>query len=493
MYRLVLYYLIGLVMTAVVLSFLHILSFNPFLLMGSTLFLIAASYVTNTIFSLVFEAPVNVESVYISALILALIVNPASSLQSLWFLFWAATLTMATKYIFALKKKHIFNPVAIALVLTAIGFNGSASWWVGTASLTPFVLIGGMLIVRKIKREDLVITFFTIAFLTIAIFTTIAGGNAVNILFRLILNSSLLFLGFVMLTEPLTTPPTWELQVLYGAIVGFLFAPQIHILGIYSTPELALCVGNIFVYLVSPKYKLFLRLKEKIRYGTDVLDFIFPLEKKLNYIPGQYMEWTLDHHNPDSRGNRRYLTIASSPTEDTLHLGVKFYPNGSSFKKSLATLDVKNPIVGGQLAGDFCLPKNKREKCVFIAGGIGITPFRSMIKYLVDRKEPRDIILFYVNKHADEIAYTDIFEQARAELGIRTVYTLTDQSAIPQGWTGRMGRLSERMIQQEVADYRDRIYYLSGPFGMVTGDKKILREMGVPDSHIKTDYFPGFA
>src|SRR5216683_995584 len=99
MYRLVLYYLILLLVVALVFSFLKILSFNPLLLLFSTLFLVAVSWITNKVFAFTFKAPANVESVYISALILALIITPAQSLQDVIFLFWAAVLTMASKYI----------------------------------------------------------------------------------------------------------------------------------------------------------------------------------------------------------------------------------------------------------------------------------------------------------------------------------------------------------------------------------------------------------
>src|SRR6185312_15985443 len=131
MYRVVLYYLILLLGVAFIFCFLGILPYNPLLLLVSVLFLVAVSWVTNKIFAYVFHAPANVESVYISALILALILSPIKSIADLPLLFWAAVLAMASKYILAINKKHIFNPVAVAVVLTAFGFNGSASWWVG--------------------------------------------------------------------------------------------------------------------------------------------------------------------------------------------------------------------------------------------------------------------------------------------------------------------------------------------------------------------------
>jgi ferredoxin-NADP reductase len=283
------------------------------------------------------------------------------------------------------------------------------------------------------------------------------------------------------------------LQSLYGALVGILFIPQFHLGSFYTTPEEALVIGNLFSYLISPKYKVIATVKQKIRIAPDVIDFLFPLPKKLAYSPGQYMEWTLPHKKPDSRGNRRYITIASSPTEDILRLGVRFYPNGSSFKKALMAADTQIPIIGAQMSGDFVLPENRTKKLVFIAGGIGITPFRSMIKYLIDMHQSRPIVLLYSNRLVDEIVYYDVFTQAQKELGIKTVYTLTDVSKVPENWQGRTGRIDASMITQEVADFQERTFYLSGPHAMVFAYEQVLKGMGVPEKQIKKDFFPGFA
>src|SRR6185437_10266431 len=250
--------------------------------------------------------------------------------------------------------------------------------------------------------------FFLAAFVSIGVFTIIKGQDLLRALQESLAASSLFFFAFVMLTEPLTSPHTKKLQALYGGLVGVLFAPQFHIGSFYTTPEIALCIGNIYSYFVSPKTKLIAPLLEKRQISSDIFDFIFNHGRKFAFVPGQYMEWTLQHPKTDSRGNRRYFTIASSPTETSLMLGVRFYQNGSSFKKALLALNPGEKIVGGQIAGDFTLPKDKRQKLVFIAGGIGITPFRSMLKYLVDKHEKRSIVLFYANKHAEEIAYADV-------------------------------------------------------------------------------------
>lgn len=493
MYRLVLYYLVLLIIAAMVLGFFGVLAYSPFTILFSTIFIIAICWITNTVFAAVFQANTNVESVYISAFILALILTPTTSLDKFPLVIFASILTMASKYIVAIKKKHIFNPVALGVLLTTLVIDQSASWWVGTFYMLPFVLIGGLLVARKLQRFNLVLSFIIVSLFFISVFGISRGINPLVILSKAVSDSPLLFFALVMLTEPLTTPPTKNLQIGYGVFVGFLFAPQIHLGSIYTTPELALVVGNIFSYIVSPKKKLIFKIQKIIQTTPDSFDFIFKTDRRFTFKPGQYLEWTLGHNKPDSRGNRRYFTITSSPTEDEIRMGVKFYEHPSSFKQSLISMQKDDIIIASQLAGDFVLPKDRNKKLVFIAGGIGITPFRSMIKYLLDTHEKRSITLFYSNKTEQDIAYRDIFSKAENELGIKVVYNLTDLSRISPSWLGKKGVINEQTIRAEAPDYQDRIFYLSGPRSMVVAFEKVLKRMGIERRHIKIDFFPGFA
>jgi ferredoxin-NADP reductase len=323
--------------------------------------------------------------------------------------------------------------------------------------------------------------------------TIARGGDLVTVVQEVVIASSIFFFSFVMLTEPLTTPPTKKLQSLYGAFVGILFAPQFHIGSFYTTPEIALVVGNVFSYFISPKTKIIATVMHKEQVSSDIMDFHFTPGKTINFLPGQYMEWTLSHPKTDSRGNRRYFTIASSPTEDTVRLGIRFYQEGSSFKKAMLALQQNHQIVGSQISGDFTLPKDKKKKLVFIAGGIGVTPFRSMVRYLIDKNEKRSIVMFYINKRKDEIVYEDVFNQAKDQLGINTVYTLTDKANVPSNWQGRVGRIDTEMLRQEVPDFMERMFYLSGPHAMVVSAEKVLRSLSIPRKQIKKDFFPGLA
>lgn len=492
MYRLLIYYLIGLLLGAIVLSTVGDMQYSAFKIAISALILVFACWLINRIFSYIFYAPVNPESSVITGLILALIIPPTLGLYGILFLLAASGLAISSKYILAIGEKHIFNPAAIAVVLTALGPRQSASWWVGTAVMLPLVLIGGFVITRKIRREYMVVSFVIASTIATLVLTVISGGHISNSFHNMILSSPLFYLGFVMLTEPYTSPTTKYKQIIYAAIVGILLAPQVHIGKFYTTPEIALVIGNLFAYIVSPKTKLFPDFLRKIKIANDTLEFSFLSDRQLAYQPGQYMEWTLPHTHADSRGSRRWFTLASSPTEKELKLGVKFYERSSSYKAAMLGIDKNSVVVAAQVAGDFVMPHNKNKKLVFIAGGIGVTPFRSMIKYLLDKNQPRFIRLIYAARDEADFAYQDIFEMARQKLGIKTLYVVSSNfSQIKQPNTMR-ATISNKLIKQLIPDYADCIFYISGTHHMVEDCQVILRDLGVKRSNIKVDFFPGY-
>lgn len=492
-YRLVLYSLICLLIIAFLEGSFRVLSVDLQWLLASVFFLIVTCWLTNKIFSKLFKAQTNLESVFISSLILACIVGPATSLKSFLFIAMAAIWTMASKYIFAIRRKHIFNPVAIGIWIAGLSLGQYATWWIGSLSMMPFVLIVGLLIVRKLRREYMFISFFISVFFIATLFSLSNPNDFLNDLKTAFFSTPIFFFAGIMFTEPLTTPPTKTLQIFYGFFVGILFTPQFHIGSFRTGIEGALLLGNIFSYLVSPRIKAYLQLQKKREVAQDTYDFIFSRPVNCLFSPGQYMEWTLAHKNVDSRGNRRYFTIASSPTEGELAIGVKIGPKRSSYKNALFNMNNEKIIIASQLAGDFILPKNLKEKLVFIAGGIGITPFRSMIKYLLDKKERRDIVLFYAAKNPKDFAYMEIFNKGIKDLGIRVIYTVTDKTLSRSSWKGHMGRIDAIMIAKEVVDHKERIFYLSGPNAMVKGYENILHELGVSGTKIKKDFFPGYA
>lgn len=350
MYRLTLYCVSFLWLLALFSNIVGILHFDTVNLVLSMALIFAICVLTNEIFARIFNAPSNDESVYITAFILASIISPISSLNDFYFLFWASVLAMAAKYILAIKKKHIFNPAAMGVVLAALVTNQAATWWMGTIYLAPFVAIAGILISKKIKRFDLFLSFLASSFVFTIGYGLFKGQAFLVTINGAVFSSPVLYLGSIMLTEPMTTPPTKKLRVIYGSLVGFLNAPFIGIGNFYSTPEIALVAGNVFSYIVSSKEKLILKLERKIKIADNTYDFVFKPDKKLNFKPGQYLEWTLQHEKMDNRGMRRYFTIASSPTEKEIIMGIKFYDKPSSYKQALISLE-SGGIVAASPAG----------------------------------------------------------------------------------------------------------------------------------------------
>src|SRR3989338_7559185 len=209
MYRLVLYCIIVIVGAAVLFELVGILSNNPVELIFSVLVILGTCWLVNTVFAWIFSVDTNVESIYITVLILALIVTPvaATDYAGTGFLVFVSAVAMASKYIFAIGRKHIFNPAALGVALGALALGLSAGWWVGTAALMPFVLLGGLAVVRKIRHLDLVAGYFLVGFASIAVMYGPSVGDVGSALWRMLLHSSLLFFVFVILTEPLTPPP----------------------------------------------------------------------------------------------------------------------------------------------------------------------------------------------------------------------------------------------------------------------------------------------
>lgn len=492
MYRLVLYYVAALVGVTFVLGFAGLVPEDPTALTFSAALILGTCWFTNRLITEFLRIPANAESFYITALILALILAPVTAADPLGVagLLLASVVAIASKFVLAIGRKHIFNPVAIGVVVAALVLGRPATWWVGgNLILLPFVLIGGLLVTRKVQRFDMIGAYVLANLATTAATTPLDMiGMAIQQTF---LYSPLLFAGFAMLTEPMTAAHGSRTRLVFGAIVGGLSSPNVHFGSLYLTPEMAFLMGNIFAYAVSPKGRFKLTLLRIEQMAAGCYDFVFQPDRPPVFQPGQYLDWTLAVPVPDNRGNRRPFTIASAPSETEVRLGVKFYDTPSAFKVSLSAMRPGDVIYGSQIAGSFTLPANPAEKLAFIAGGIGITPFRSMIQELVNRGERRSIVLLYGNNTLAEVAYAELFDQARRRLGLRTVYAVAQPEE--PGCDVHHGFIDAALIAREIPDWTERTFYISGPRTMVVLVQTVLQQLGVRRSRIRLDYFPGFA
>ncbi len=478
MYRIIIYSLAAYLVVAFVLSFGHQVSVTPQGLVLSVALLCAVCYGTNLALSWLLRIPHNTESWLVSALILACIVPPASSPDHWLGLGLAGAIAMASKYLITFRGSHFLNPAAFgAFVVSAFGLL-PVDWWVATPAMTASSIILALVVLRKQRRFQLFFTFALSAIAMQLVISSMIGGQPpAEALRTLLLAVPLLFFGSIMLPEPSTLPPTNRDQLLFAVLVGCLFASQIVVGPIALTPQVALLLGNLFTLLLAPASGTMLRLKELKRLTPTTFGLSFVPKRQLVFAPGQYLEWTLPHVHPDARGNRRLFSIASSPTEKTILLGTKQYDPSSTFKATLLTLEPEAEIRVAHVAGSFTLPMDPNEPLLFVAGGIGITPYRSMLKYLIDTKQQRDIVLVYSAASEQEFVFKDVLKEAE-KTGLRTHFVT--------------GRLDATTLQQLVPDIATRITYLSGPDAMVTGYRHMARGLGVPGRHIRTDHFTGY-
>lgn len=212
--------------------------------------------------------------------------------------------------------------------------------------------------------------------------------------------------------------------------------------------------------------------------------FRFRPEQPIEYRPGQLMKWILKHEDADERGTERWFTISSSPTEKFIQLTTRFAEDGgSSFKRALRSLQPGDTIQTEELGGSFTLPDDTMLPLVFVAGGIGVTPYRSMLKYLADKGETRDIHLIYANRTKDDIAFKSLLDDLSDAIdGARTTYVNEDSD----------GRLTPERLFDIDENLQDKLVYLSGPKPMVESYLEELQRLGLPKDRLKTDYFPGY-
>jgi ferredoxin-NADP reductase len=488
MYRLVVYGLGIISFISVFLAIIGRLPMKPLDMILTAGVLGVSCLVTEYILSKIWRRPFNHESWLITAMIIFLIFPVANTIIEVITVGIIGGVASSSKYLIAWHGKHIFNPAAFAVALVGILNIETASWWVGNSALWPFTLVLGLLVVRKIRRFTLVITFALVAVTVQIILFATAGVPILANMQDVLIASPLIFLGTIMLTEPATMPPRRSLQVIFAAIVAILYVEAWKIGPVTLYPEVALLVGNIFAFIVSPKFKTSLTLKQIQKISDRIYNYVFVPNKQFTFKAGQYMEWTLPGVSFDARGNRRSFTIASSPTEQTIQLGVKFYNPTSAYKRRLSKMRPGDEVYVSQLAGNFTLNGQEHKKLAFIAGGIGITPFRSMIKYIVDSKEKVDITLIYVVGSPDEIAYRQEFTEASL-YGVKFVPVIT-HSENSEGYV--QGKLDESLIVKLVPDLLERKFYISGPDTMVDSTKHYLTRLGVSRRFIKTDHFSGY-
>lgn len=226
--------------------------------------------------------------------------------------------------------------------------------------------------------------------------------------------------------------------------------------------------------------------------AKDIMAFQFEKPAGYQFTAGQFCFLNLpDMGFDDERGLRRHLSIASSPLENELLFATKM--SESAFKKTLRAMTAGTAITIEQPMGFLSLPESTTLPAIFLAGGIGITPFRSMIRYASGARTGYTITLFYSNRTPDEAAFLGELEGIAEVYGnLRVLPTMTRIQESAVRWPGFTGRIDASMIEEHCRDWRDSVYYLAGPPVMVDSMKETLKEMHISNERMHVEKFSGY-
>ncbi|MDW0339549.1 MAG: Rieske 2Fe-2S domain-containing protein [Nitrososphaeraceae archaeon] len=299
---------------------------------------------------------------------------------------------------------------------------------------------------------------------------------------------------FDMRTGEVKAPPAVEPQATFEVRI---FGEDIMVKAGSSSPQ----VREESKGAASVVYTLVLQERQVFQ-GTDILTLKISKKediegkRKFEHTAGQYAFFDIGSVYNDPKGPVRHFTIASSPTEEFILISTRI--RDSPYKKKLDSLQNGTKVkVRGPL-GKFTLHEDYSKPAIFLSGGIGVTPFRSMIKYATDKNLPVRIIMFDSNKNQENILFKMDFENCtNTNKNLRIIYTITEEQNVTENkeWKGEKGRIDMAMLKRhlEPHDLEKSIFYLCGPPPMVKAMQETLdQNLQVPGERIKVEEFTGY-
>lgn len=239
-----------------------------------------------------------------------------------------------------------------------------------------------------------------------------------------------------------------------------------------------------------PIYETRLKRREEIAAGT--MAFYFEKPEGFTYKAGQFADYTLvDPSETDPEGNIRGFSLASAPYENDLMSATRM--RDTAFKRVLKTMEIGAGLVIDAPYGSFTLHNNTKIPAVFLTGGIGVTPVRSIVLQAAHDNLTHAIFLFDSNRRPEDAAFLgDLMEAQEKNPNFTFVGTMTEMENSGQDWDAETGLITKEMLSKYISDLTAPIYYLCGPAAMVTAMRKILNEAGVDDDNIRTEEFSGY-
>lgn len=479
------------IVAALILMLLGVLSFDPLAGVASLLVSAAATFAGAYAGGAIVRARPEIESVLVTALLVFLLFSPRLDAPSVLGTAVAGLVAGASRFLVVRLGRHMFNPaalgaLAVALVAGVLDLAGAPviaapSWWVATPPLLPFVAVGALLICYRSGVVTIALAYILIAagFRTFQFLSFgIPLGDALGTIFG---SLPLVFAAGFMLSEPQTLPPRWWQRLLVAIIAAIVASVPFTFGPIYSSPELGLVIANVLAFGFGARAAIRLTVAGVAREGRHVVLRLRP-ETPVEHAAGQAIELAVPHRPRDFRGRRRIFSIASPPDADELEIAFSLPERPSSAKRALAAMSPGDELRATRVLGDFTAPR-VGTRALFVAGGIGITPFVSMLR---DADPRADYVLVYRTR-----AEVPPFLAELEATGARVVLSCPiAPEPLPASWVWLgPGRFDADELMSVVPDLPSRVAYVSGPPTMVGALTAQLRRVGV--RRIRRDIFPG--
>ena len=233
-------------------------------------------------------------------------------------------------------------------------------------------------------------------------------------------------------------------------------------------------------------------LRERVEVAEHTLGLSFDKPANFAFKAGQFLDMILlNPSETDTEGNRRAFSIASAPHEGQLFFATRL--RQSAFKRVLSTMAVGSEVRIEGPFGNFVLHGDAARPAVFLAGGIGITPFRSMVRRASKEQLAHRLILFYANRRPEDAPFLNELQALQSENANYTfVPTMTAGGQRARSWGGETGHITQEMIARYVERSGGPVYYIAGPPAMVEATQKLLSQAGISDDDIRADEFAGY-
>jgi glycine betaine catabolism B len=230
------------------------------------------------------------------------------------------------------------------------------------------------------------------------------------------------------------------------------------------------------------------RLIERVRRADGIESFRFAPGERIEFAAGQFLQVMFDPAREDNKDLNKYLSFSCSPCRPYIEVTKRL--SDSVFSRRLRELRMGDEVLFRAPLGN-CVFTEQYKKIVFLIGGIGITPVISIIEYIIDKKLDTDAVLFYSNRTDEDIAFQKELEHWRTvDNRLRVIFTVTDCQ--PKDTRCIFGFIDRRLLQQQLTDYAERVFFIFGPPKMVEAMTALCLEIGCNKENIKTESFIGY-